>query len=109
MAGKFNVRGFPTIKMFPAGKKGVLTESAAEYDGGRTASDIVSWALGKMAENVPPPEIVEVRLFKNSFNFAKIIFLVNFGQDSEGRLRRETIVRHCCTASLARLSIKVPQ
>jgi protein disulfide-isomerase A6 len=57
-SGKFNVRGFPTIKMFPAGKKSL--EDAVEYDGGRTASDIVSWALAKVAENVPAPELIEV-------------------------------------------------
>lgn len=51
------VRGFPTIKMFPAGKK---DGEAEEYDGGRTANDIVQWALEKMAANVPPPEVYEV-------------------------------------------------
>lgn len=44
--------------MFSAGKK---DGEASEYDGGRTASDIVAWALDKLAENVPPPEIVQVR------------------------------------------------
>lgn len=32
-----------------------------EYDGGRTSSDIVSWATEKLAENLPPPEVVQVR------------------------------------------------
>lgn len=44
--------------MFPAGKK---DGEAEEYDGGRTASDIVQWALEKAAANVPPPEVYEVR------------------------------------------------
>ena len=44
--------------MFPAGKK---DGEAEEYDGGRTANDIVQWALEKMAANVPPPEVYEVR------------------------------------------------
>ncbi len=51
------VRGYPTIKMFPAGKK---DGEATDYDGGRTASDIVAWALDKVAENIPPPEVLEV-------------------------------------------------
>jgi len=33
---------------------------AEEYTGGRTSSDIVSWALQKHQENVPPPDIIEV-------------------------------------------------
>ena len=52
------VRGYPTIKYFPAGKK----DDAQEYDGGRTSSDIVQWALDKFAENVPPPEVYEVSI-----------------------------------------------
>uniref|UniRef100_A0A7E4VP93 Protein disulfide-isomerase A6 homolog n=1 Tax=Panagrellus redivivus TaxID=6233 RepID=A0A7E4VP93_PANRE len=57
MAGKFNVRGFPTIKFFGAGEKSF--EDAQEYDGGRTTSDIVTWANEKAAQNLPPPELVE--------------------------------------------------
>lgn len=44
--------------MFPSGKK---DGEAMEYDGGRTSSDIVSWATEKLAENLPPPEVVQVR------------------------------------------------
>ncbi len=33
-----------------------------EYDGGRTAADIIQWAEGKAAENIPPPEIQEVNV-----------------------------------------------
>src|SRR6218665_2543391 len=50
------VRGYPTIKMFPAGKKDGDT---VEFDGGRTADDIVAWALDKLAENVPAPDVLE--------------------------------------------------
>jgi len=52
----FQIRGFPTIKMFPSGKK----DGAEDYEGGRTSSDIVSFALDKLAENVDPPEVVQV-------------------------------------------------
>ncbi|GFO12564.1 protein disulfide-isomerase a6 [Plakobranchus ocellatus] len=57
MASRYQVQGFPTIKMFPAGKKG---SDVVDYDGGRTSSDIVNWALDKLAENVPPPEVVQL-------------------------------------------------
>lgn len=55
----FQVRGFPTIKMFPPGKKSM--EEAMDYDGGRTSDDIVKWALEKLADNAPPPEVIQVR------------------------------------------------
>jgi protein disulfide-isomerase A6 len=58
MAEKFGVRGFPTIKMFASGQK--TFSDVAEYDGGRTSNDIVTWCLGKVAENVPAPEIHEL-------------------------------------------------
>lgn len=57
MAQKYGIQGFPTIKMFPSGKK---DGEAVEYDGGRTASDIVAWALERVSENIAPPEIVEL-------------------------------------------------
>lgn len=31
-----------------------------EYDGGRTSSDIVNWALEKLAENIPAPEVIQI-------------------------------------------------
>lgn len=58
MAGRYQVQGYPTIKMFTSGKK--TGDSVEDYNGGRTSSDIVSWALDKLAENVPAPEIVQV-------------------------------------------------
>jgi len=55
MAQKYGVRGYPTIKYFAAG-----TTEPVDYDGGRTSSDIVTWALNKFAENAPAPELVEL-------------------------------------------------
>lgn len=55
-AQKYQVRGYPTIKYFGPGSK----SNAEEYDGGRTASDIVQWALNKFAENAPAPPLVEL-------------------------------------------------
>lgn len=51
------MRGYPTIKMFPSGKK---DGDVVEYDGGRKAPDIVSWSKDKLAANIPPPEVVQV-------------------------------------------------
>ncbi|CAN7998936.1 unnamed protein product, partial [Ixodes hexagonus] len=58
LASKYNVKGFPTIKFFPGGKKDA--SSAEEYNGGRTADDIVQWGLEKAAESAPPPELHQV-------------------------------------------------
>lgn len=52
-AGQYGVQGYPTIKFFHNGE-------VDEYDGGRTASDIVTWALDKVSVNLPAPEVKEV-------------------------------------------------
>jgi protein disulfide-isomerase A6 len=57
-AAEYGVQGYPTIKFFSEGKK--TRKSAEDYTGGRTASEIVNWALDKLAENVPPPQIKQV-------------------------------------------------
>ncbi len=57
-AQRYEVRGYPTIKFFAGGKKD--KHSAVDYDGGRTAADIVSWALDKYTENIPAPEVTEL-------------------------------------------------
>ncbi|CAL8096265.1 unnamed protein product [Calicophoron daubneyi] len=57
LAEKYQIKGFPTIKFFPAGpKKGDPTE----YDGGRTADDIVRWATDKSDALIPAPELLEI-------------------------------------------------
>lgn len=57
-ASRYNVKGYPTIKYFPGGSK--TSSSAQEYDGGRTASDIVAWASDKYVVNLPAPELFEL-------------------------------------------------
>jgi len=57
-ASRYGVQGYPTIKFFAPGKKD--SSSVEDYNGGRTSGDIVNWALEKLAENVPAPEIKEV-------------------------------------------------
>uniref|UniRef100_A0A1I8B216 protein disulfide-isomerase n=1 Tax=Meloidogyne hapla TaxID=6305 RepID=A0A1I8B216_MELHA len=58
IANRFDVRGFPTIKFFPAGGKSF--SDALDYDGGRTTSDIVQWANDRVAEHLPPPELKQI-------------------------------------------------
>lgn len=41
-AGRFGVKGYPTIKFFPGGKKD--DDSAIDYDGPRTAQGMADWA-----------------------------------------------------------------
>lgn len=42
---RFGVRGYPTIKFFPAGKKD--ESSAIDYEGGRNAAAMAEWAREK--------------------------------------------------------------
>ncbi|KAG5322810.1 PDIA6 isomerase, partial [Pseudoatta argentina] len=57
-ASKYEIKGYPTIKFFAPGKKDA--DSMQDYDGGRTSGDIVNWALEKLAENIPAPEVVQI-------------------------------------------------
>ncbi|KAK7868099.1 hypothetical protein R5R35_005546 [Gryllus longicercus] len=57
-SNQFGVQGYPTIKFFGPGKK--AASSAEDYNGGRTSNDIISWALEKLAENVPAPEVNQI-------------------------------------------------
>ena len=57
-AGQYGIQGFPTIKFFPGGPK--TQSSVEEYDGGRSSSDIVNWALSKVSANIAPPEVKQL-------------------------------------------------
>jgi protein disulfide-isomerase A6 len=57
-AQKYGIRGFPTLKYFPAGPK--VPEDAKDYDGDRSESGILQWARSMSAEVKPPPEVVEM-------------------------------------------------
>ncbi|XP_033123400.1 protein disulfide-isomerase A6-like isoform X2 [Anneissia japonica] len=57
VAGRYGVRGYPTIKYFAHGKK---NGEAEDFNGGRTSGDIVNWAMDKFAETLPPPEVLEI-------------------------------------------------
>ncbi len=59
LASRYGIQSFPTIKYFPAGKKG---PSGEDYDGGRTSDDIVRWVMDRWTVNLPPPEVTQVRI-----------------------------------------------
>ncbi|KAJ8387929.1 hypothetical protein AAFF_G00148630 [Aldrovandia affinis] len=54
VASRYGVRGFPTIKIFQKG------EEPADYEGGRSRSEIVARALDLFSSNSPPPELLEI-------------------------------------------------
>jgi len=54
IAQEYGVQGYPSIKYFAPG-----SSEPEDYNGGRTAGDIVKWAEEKFAENIPPPEVVQ--------------------------------------------------
>ncbi|KAL9963087.1 hypothetical protein ACROYT_G032258 [Oculina patagonica] len=57
-ASRYQVQGYPTIKVFAAGVKD--SHSVENYEGPRSASDIIQFALDKLAESIEPPEVLQV-------------------------------------------------
>jgi len=55
LAQRYGVQSYPTIKLFPAGAP--KSGDADDYEGGRTASDIVAYMEEKALESAPPPEV----------------------------------------------------
>jgi len=67
LSRRYQVQSYPSIKVFPAGKK---TGASSDYTGRRTVSDIVAWASAKINTNVGPSEVSEVapsELLKREF------------------------------------------
>lgn len=57
LASKYGIKGYPTIKVFRAGKK----DNPEDYNGGRTASDLVTFAKNAAGSAAPKPKpIVQV-------------------------------------------------
>lgn len=59
LASKFGLTGYPTIKYFPPGSLN-LAADAQNYDGGRTASDIISWCRPKLVKEEPLPKLMQM-------------------------------------------------
>lgn len=55
IASDYGIRGYPSIKYFAPG-----SSEPEDYEGGRTAADIVAWAEEKAAENIAPPEVKQI-------------------------------------------------
>jgi len=55
LAGQFDVKGYPTIKVFPKGIK----SAPQDYQGGRTTDTIVKYALQLLGMKAPPVESEE--------------------------------------------------
>lgn len=72
-AQKFGIRGFPTLKYFPAGPK--TQDDAKEYDQDRSSKSIVEWAKSQAAEIRPPPEVKQMtseKILKESCESAQL-------------------------------------
>jgi len=68
VGAKFDVKGFPTLKLFSNGRD-------SEYNGGRTASDIVSWMLKKTGPATRSlSSVAEVESFHKSADVAVVYF-----------------------------------
>ena len=55
---RFKIGGYPTIKLFPSGKKS--DDITEDYNGSRDAGSISSWALEKKAQYKPAPEPIQL-------------------------------------------------
>lgn len=56
--GQYNVQGYPTLRWFEPGATG--PSSSQDYNGGRTASEIVDWIQDQILKNAPPPEAAQI-------------------------------------------------
>lgn len=50
LGAQYDVKGYPTIKFFPGGRKS--SSDVENYEGGRTASDIVAWATNPWRSSI---------------------------------------------------------
>jgi protein disulfide-isomerase A1 len=73
LAEKFGVRGYPTLKFFRDGKD-------SEYQGGRTAPDIVNWLKKKTG---PPTTALETVDEAKAFIDKSEVVLIGFFKDAE--------------------------
>jgi protein disulfide-isomerase A6 len=79
VAQQFGVSGYPTIKMFPPGKKSM--GNVEDYGGSRDGTSITSWALEKKAQFKPVlkvDQLVDTNLFDEYCVKQKGLCLITF-------------------------------
>nr|AMM62654.1 conotoxin-specific protein disulfide isomerase (cspdi) [Conus geographus] len=75
LAGKFEVKGFPTIKFFIDGE-------SVDYTGGRQTSDIINWLKKKTG---PPAKDVKTSEEAKTFIDSDEVIVMGFFKDQEGK------------------------
>jgi protein disulfide-isomerase A6 len=68
LASRFGVRGFPTLKWFPAG-----SQEPEDYSGGRTADDFITYTNERIGSNFKVAKPASAVLDLDTFNFDKIV------------------------------------
>lgn len=96
IAQRFGIKGFPTLKYFPAGQK--TENDAKEYDNDRSARGMVEWAKARAAEIRPPPELVQMtneKILKESCEAAQLCIISFLPQlyDCQSECRKNYIKR----------------
>ena len=99
LAQRYGVKGYPTIKVFKPGKKG----SPEDYNGGRQASDIVTYAKNVAEANAKPKPVVEITstaVFeehcKDKASLCLVTFVPNILDGSVEKSREcEQVEGHC--------------
>jgi protein disulfide-isomerase A6 len=81
LCGKFDVKGFPTLKLFGAGVKGI----PSDYNGGRTAKDIVDTIIPM----IPSKYVIKVVDGKSE---KKVLSLSDFKKKGDGKLAKALLV-----------------
>lgn len=95
-AQKYGIRGFPTLKYFPAGPK--TSSDAKDYDNDRSANGILKWAKSQVADVRPPPEVVQMtseKVLKESCENAQLCVISVLPQlyDCQSDCRNRYIAR----------------
>lgn len=83
LASKFEIKGYPTIKLFSSG-------SQIEYNAGRTEKEIIAWMRKKTG-----PATVELKTEEdiNKFKKDNEVCLVFFGDDQEALAKYTTVAK----------------
>jgi len=71
LGSRFGVKGFPTLKYFPKGTSS--NKEPEEYNGGRTADDIISFINGKTGSNARIPKPATAVTVLTDENFETIV------------------------------------